>query len=336
MKLDTRRAAGFLRDPGPCRAVLLYGDDAGLIRERGNVLTRLVTGSLDDPFRVVELDRAGHDRLEDEASSLSMIGGRRVVRVREASDALTGAVKAILAGPAEALVILEAPALPGKSRLRALVEAAQDAAALSCYPEEGAALEATLRAGLSAFGVRLEPHAAAWLVGQLGSDRGVVHREIEKLAVYAEEGGTVDLDAARACVGDHAALSLDDALYAATAGDPPRADRALERAFAEGATAVGVLRAALLHVQRLYRIRLAMGRGTAADAVRAARPPVFFRRAQPMVRSLEAWSAPALLTLAGQLLAAERACKQTGAPADAICRDLMGRVMRRGSAARRT
>ncbi|HJS87316.1 MAG TPA: DNA polymerase III subunit delta, partial [Acetobacteraceae bacterium] len=84
MKLDSRRIPAFLRDPGNIRVVLLYGEDVGMIRERAEALTRAVAGGLDDPFRVAELARDEVDRLEVEAASLSLTGGRRVVRVREA------------------------------------------------------------------------------------------------------------------------------------------------------------------------------------------------------------------------------------------------------------
>ena len=125
----------------------------------------------------------------------------------------------------------------------------------------------------------------------MGADRVSTREEVEKLALYVGPGGRVDLDAAMACVGDLAGLSLDDALFAATEGDVARADRALELAIAEGATPVGVLRAALMHLQRLHRVRLAVddGRST-ADAAKAARPPVFFRRVGAFSRALELWS----------------------------------------------
>ena len=98
-------------------------------------------------------------------------------------------------------------------------------------------------------------------------------RRLEKLALYAGPGGRVDLDAAMACVGDLAGLSLDDALFAATEGDVARADRALELAIAEGATPVGVLRAGLMHLQRLHRVRLTVDDGlSAADAAKACSP----------------------------------------------------------------
>ena len=118
-----------------------------------------------------------------------------------------------------------------------------------------------------------------------------------------------------ACVGDLAGLSLDDALFAATAGDVALTDRALELAMAEGAAPVGVLRAALMHLQRLHRVRLAVDAGmSAAEAAKAARPPVFFRRVGAFTRALGLWSSAALMAAMAGLAEAERACKRTGAP----------------------
>ena len=189
MKLDARRVAGFLRDPGACRVVLLYGDDTGLIRERAEALVRGVVGARDDPFRVVELAREQIGQLADEACSLSLTGGRRVVRVREAGEGATEPVKSVLAGKGPALVVLEGAALAPRSRLRALVEAAPDAAAIGCYPEEGRALDETIRAALTEAGVTAEPEALHWLAGRLGADRAATRQELAKLALYAGPGG---------------------------------------------------------------------------------------------------------------------------------------------------
>ena len=89
MKLAPQRVAAFLRDPGPCRVVLLHGEDHGMIRDRAAALVRAVAGSLDDPFLVAELGREDIVRLADEAASLALTGGRRVVRLRETTDAAT-------------------------------------------------------------------------------------------------------------------------------------------------------------------------------------------------------------------------------------------------------
>ncbi|MEJ0018428.1 MAG: hypothetical protein WDN25_18085 [Acetobacteraceae bacterium] len=225
MKLAPQRVAAFLRDPGECRVVLLHGEDHGMIRDRAAGLVKLVAGSLDDPFLVAELTRDDISQLADEAASLSLTGGRRVVRMRDATDAATDQVGQILKGRAPALVVLEAPGLATRSRLRTLVEAAPDGAAIACYPEEGRALSETIRTVLSEAGVGIDADTLGWVADQLGADRASTRAEAEKLALYVGPGGRVDLDAAMACIGDLAGLSLDDALFAATEGDVARADR---------------------------------------------------------------------------------------------------------------
>ena len=322
---------GFLKDPGACRVVLLHGDDAGLIRDRAEALVRAVAGSLDDPFLVADLNRETIGRLAEEASALSMTGRRRVVRLREATDAAAERIRVILAGNTTAFLVIEAPGLASKAKLRALVEAAADGAAIACYPEEGRDLEQTIRTVLGEAGVTIDGDAMAWLGGQLGADRSSTRLEVEKLATYAGPGGRVDLDAAMQCVGDLAGLSLDDALFAATAGDVAAADRALELALAEGTSAVGVIRGGMLHLQRLHRVRLAMAEtGTsAADAARSARPPVYFRRQGAFARALGLWQPEALAGALGYLADAERACKRTGAPDEVLCRNAVLTLARR-------
>ena len=305
-----------------------------MIRDRAAALVRAVAGSVDDPFLVAELGREDVGRLAEEAASLALTGGRRVVRFRDATDAATEQTAAILKGNAPALVVLEAPGLATRSRLRTLLEGATDGAAIACYPEEGRALTETIRAVLGAAGVGIDPDALAWVSDQLGADRVSTRAEAEKLALYAGPGGRVDLDAAMACVGDLAGLSLDDALFAATEGDVVRADRALELAIAEGATPVGVLRAALMHLQRLHRVRLAADDGrSAADAVKGARPPVFFRRVAAFTRAIELWSSAALMAATAGLAEAERACKRTGAPDAVLSRNAVLALARRAAAA---
>jgi DNA polymerase III subunit delta len=335
MKVGPQRVAGFLRDPGNCRAVLLYGDDVGMIRHRAELLVRAVAGSLDDPFLVAELARGEMQRLAGEAASLPLIGGRRVVRVREAGETFAAAVDEFLKGKAPALVVLEAPGLATRSRLRSLLDAAPDGVAIGCYPEEGRALEETIRRVLGATTSGIDQDALGWLTGQLGADQAATQAELEKLALYAGAGSRVDLDMAMHCVGDAAGLSLDDALFAATAGDAATADRALELAMAEGATPVGILRAGLMHLQKLYRARLLMGTGmSASEAAKAARPPVFFRRVGAFTKALNLWSSASLELAMVGLSQAEQNCKRTGAPDDTLSRHAVLTLARRAMAGR--
>ncbi|HEX2942534.1 MAG TPA: DNA polymerase III subunit delta [Rhodopila sp.] len=337
MKLAAGQIPAFLRNPKDCRVVLLFGDDVGMIRDRAEILVRSVAGSLDDPFLVTELAREDIRRLPDEAAGLSLMGGRRVVRVREATDAATDPVQTLLKSAAPALVVLEGAGMATRSKLRTLLEAAPDGAAIGCYPEEGRALEETIRETLRAAGAGIDPDALTWLAEHLGADRASTRGELEKLALYVGPGKRVGLDDAMACVGDLAGLSLDDAMFAATTGDIGTADRALETAMAEGAAPVQVIRVALGHLQRLHRARLAMDEKgmSAADAAKTVRPPVFWQKVGAFSRSLSLWPASSLVAGMATLAEAERGCKRTGWPDQVLCRNAIMTLARRSAVAAR-
>ena len=332
MKLDARDFAALCKDAGRLRALLLYGPDAGLVRERGESLARATAGALDDPFRFTELTKPDPGTLALEASALSFSGGRRVVRVREATDGLTAALTAACKDAAGSLIILEAGELAPRSKLRAWAEKDAHAGALACYAEEGAALKNTLRTLFEAEKVAIATDALDWLVQHAGSDRGMIRAEVEKLSLLVGAGGTVDLDSVQLVAGDQADLSIEDALYAATRGAIAEADRAAAAALAEGASAVGLIRAAHGHMDKLARIAAARETGLSAqDAVKALRPPVFFRRERAMLEAADLWRAATVATVQLALRDAEMQCKRTGLPAEAIAHAAVLAIARRAT-----
>ena len=115
------------------------------------------------------------------------------------------------------------------------------------------------------------------------------------------------------------------------------ADRALELAIAEGATPVGVLRAGLMHLQRLHRVRLAVDEGpAAADAVKGRAAAGVLPAGGCVQPGGRVCGRPASLMAAMAGLAeAERACKRTGAPDAVLARNAMLALARRAAAARR-
>ncbi len=334
-KLDPRRIAGFLTEPGPAfRVALLFGGDPGLVRERAATLILSLTEG--DPLRLVEVPREGAkdaSLLAAEAATQALTGGRRAVRVREATDAFAAAAREALAGPGPGLVVLEAGDLPARSKLRALLEPAPNAAVIACYPERGPDLAGSIRRILAEHEVQAEAAAVEWLAQRLGDDRLLLRRELEKLALYVGPGGRVTQEEALACVAEGSALDLEEALIAALAGDVGVADHALDSAFAEGAAAVQVVRAALRQVQRLHLAALAVAGGAApAAAIDALRPPVFWKHKDSLARALRAWRPEALEAAGAALLEAERRTKTTGLPDSLIARAAVMALARQAAA----
>lgn len=338
MNIAGARVAGFLRDPDPTiRAVLIHGVDRGLVRERADLLVAAVAGDPSDPFRVAELAaRTVKDdpaTLADEAAALSLTGGRRAVRIRDATDAVSDACAAMLdTTPGAALVVVEAGALAKRSSLRQLFETAADAVAIACYEDQGEVLATLISDTMRRHGLTVTAEALDFLAANLGSDRAVTRSELEKLALYVDGEETVRLEDAQAVVGDSAALSVETTILAACRGDVRAVARALDRAFAEGVQPVSMLRTAARHLQRLHlaRAHIAAGR-TAEQAMAALRPPVFKGIAGRFREQLRRWNEGRLAVALHLVTEAEIDCKTTGMPAAAIC----GRtLMRLAQAAR--
>jgi len=346
VRLAAGRIEAFLRRPDPqTRAVLLYGPDAGLVRERAETVARAICPDLSDPFRVADLTPAtltgDPARLADDAAQISLMGGRRVIRVREAGDALAALFARFLASSGDArgedgVVIVEAGDLPGRSALRRAFDDSPAAAAIGCYPDSARDLAQVIREAFAAHRIAASRDALDFLVEHLGGDRLLTRAELEKLTLYAGDGGHIELDDARAAIADSAALSLDDAILAAAEGDAAALDRALARVFQEGESPVSVIRALLRHLQRLHLLTARIAGGDSVEAaIRAARPPIFFKQQDSYRRQLTSWSETRLRRALDRVAEAEFRMKQTGYPAETICREALFAIARAAAAGRR-
>ncbi|MEQ8967607.1 MAG: DNA polymerase III subunit delta [Azospirillaceae bacterium] len=335
MKIAPAKAEAFLARPDPSvAAILLYGPDAGQVRERGAALVLRALGVADDPFRLADLTgrEVGQDpaRLVDEAASQSLMGGRRVVRVRESAESVTEPLRRALDGaPGDTLIIVEAGELTPRSGLRKLAEGHDRAAAVPCYLPDGDAIAGLARQVLKEAGKTLDPEAETALVDSLAADRQLARRSLEKLVLYLGDEPVADMAAVRATVGDSAEQSLSELALSVGDGDMAAVDRALATLGAEGTSPVGILRALQRHFQRLHQAAAAMAGGAAPDqAMGRLRPPVFFKEKGRFGGQLRRWPVARIEDALARLMEAEAQTKRTGAPDAAICARVAYQVTR--------
>ncbi|HUK06675.1 MAG TPA: DNA polymerase III subunit delta [Stellaceae bacterium] len=330
----------FLAKPDPkWRAILVYGPDQGLVRERAEALAKAAVPALDDPFSVAMVPGAtlasDPARLNDEMAAQSLAGGRRLLRVRDAGDALAETCEELLEEPpaGDSLCIMEAGDLATRSALRRVFERASNAAAVPCYVDGARELGDLMRSVLGSHRLVASAEAQEYLTDHLGADRGVSRAELEKLALYAGDGRRIELEDALAAVGDSAALTAEDAAFAAAEGNTERLERALSRAFEEGENAVAILRGAMRHFERLQLTGLRIAAGSSAEeAMRVLRPQIFFKNQESFSAGLRRWPPRRAAVALRLLLEAEQNTKRTGFPDRTVCSECLLRLARGGQA----
>jgi DNA polymerase III subunit delta len=326
----------FLNRPDPAvRVALFYGRDLGVVRERGAELAAKVADRPDDPFDVALVTEADLDedpgRLVDELMALSMMGGRRLVRLRLASErAAPGrlaadALERHAAGEynPEAFFLIEAGDLGRDSALRKAAEKATAAAAIPCYEDEPGDLARLTREALAKDRLALTAEALDLFVRRLPHERGVARREIERLALYLGPGTGVTgtADDLTDFLGVEPEASLSEAAQDAFGGRLAAAQAALRRAANEGERGPAAVRAMGQHLMRLRRT--ATLRAAGAELAQAAKQAgVFWKNEREFLRQARAWDLPQLDEVQPEILAADRACKQTGAPDQLIAERL--------------
>ena len=108
-------------------------------------------------------------------------------------------------------------------------------------------------------------------------------------------------------------------MHAAFGGDLGETSRLFHRLVDSGTASSSLLSLALAFSARLMRFRTEMRRGKSAEAViRDARPPVFYKDQQVIVRALGLWKEEALLAASQIVSRAIRESRDYAALADQI------------------
>ena len=324
MKLTYRQIDGFVKKPDPAaRAILIYGPDDGMMRERAGVIGKLVVADLNDPFNVAVMtaDALSSDsaRLNDEANAMSMMGGARLIRIEGAADALTPILKDYLKNPSPTnLVIIEGGDMAAKSSLRKLFETAPNAAAIPCYTASAGDVQTLIRQELQSSGHAIDPDAMTWLGQHLTGDRALARNEIEKLLIYMgqpQPGIRIRLEDVQACCGQDGEHSLDDLIYATAGNKPEIAIRTFRQLIDEGTALVVIQRSLQNHFRRLHLTRSMMENGKSqGEAMGSLNPKIFFKWEDSFRDQVGRWPIGILETTLNRLAALEADCKKTGVP----------------------
>ncbi|HEV2363790.1 MAG TPA: DNA polymerase III subunit delta [Caulobacteraceae bacterium] len=318
--------AAIAHPPTGLSAALICGPDSGLVSERADALAAAIARDPNNPFDVARvgdgLSGVDSDLLEHELTSLSLMGGRRLVRLRFRPDAPAATDRAAAAlerhlGEAfnpDAFLLIETGHLRSGSGLLRLAEASKQCLAIVCWEQDAGEIVRLIRQRLAEDGLRISPEALDALAVRLPQDRALAQRELERLILFFGPGlprpiSEPELDSFWGAESD---VSLSQAALAAFGGRLEAALAALRKAERAGEGGVAALRALGMHLLRLRRVGALSRAG--ADAKAALRSGgVFWKDEADFRRQLRAWTGPGLDRAQAELLTADRQCKRPGA-----------------------
>jgi DNA polymerase-3 subunit delta len=324
----------FVAKPPPARPiVLVFGPDAGLVRERAE---KVIIASVDDardPFALVHLDgdalAAEPSRLIDEARTVPLFGGRRAVWIKAGGKSIAAAIEPLLVDPpADCRIVIEAGELRRTAPLRAACERAKSAAVIACYPDGERDLARLIDQEMRAANLTITSDARTALMALIGGDRQASRSEIGKLLLFAQGRDRIELDDVIAVVADASALELDALVDATFAGRAAEAEAQFTKALAAGTTAGTALSAALRYVLLLHKARLAFDSGDEPGAALGVFiPPLRFNRRPLVEAALKSWTAQRLERAMENLAEAAHEIRKLRTPVDTLAEPLAQRAL---------
>lgn len=319
---DIGRAFKTLAQDHYC--VFAYGPDTGGVRDMLKRAQEAITNGAEiDPLSKLDISpetlSADPAKLYDEAAQQAFFGGPKIIYVGPVADSHAPTIAGVLEDDLPAYILIEAGNLPPKSKLRKMMEGAKNAYSIACYLDAERDIDQLIDTILAGGGVRVSRDARLFLRSHLGNDRSITRRELEKVALYAGVGAggdapkAIELEDVRALIGSNAAETTDDIAAAAFSGLGDTADHLLGNALREETNGVEIVRALARRCLRLMTAAHHVESGkTQEEAIKALRPPVFWKDKGAFTAQLSRWRLSRLEACLSLIVQAEATLKGQG------------------------
>jgi DNA polymerase-3 subunit delta len=328
--IKAHQAAAFMKAPPPqLSAALFFGSDVGLVSERSAALAAALADRETPRGEIMRLDdtelEADPARLEVELQMRPMFSSRRIVRAIAGRRITAQRIEPLLtSGPLEGLLIVEAGNLKTDDRLRRLFETSSGCYAVACYPDSAEDLDDLIDEVLAPYRIAIEADARGLLQSRLGADRALSRAEVEKLALFCLGRPAITLEDVENIVGDASDLVLERIAIAAAAGQTQTALNDFGRALASGESAQTVILITQRYFMKLHKVRTSVDAGQRLDdALKAMRPPLFFKQRDAFARQVRRWSRAQLDQALKRIADTAKAARLTSALEDVLTERLI-------------
>jgi len=244
---------------------LLFGPETALVNYRLNLIAKKIAPNLSDPFLVANIskEKLVEDKaiLADEFFSYSMLGGRKLILIRDA-DAQAGAALKMLfsdqdfAKKSDNFILIQGGDLDKSSALRKLCEENPRFAAIACYEDDERVIKKFIADELLRHKVKFNLDVTLILFEKFGKNRQIILAELEKILVFLGEEKNLTVELVKKLSASEAEISANEFVENFAA---QRFDLALliaEKLFRDGFEAITLVRFLSNFLQKLYQARM--------------------------------------------------------------------------------
>lgn len=305
---------------------LLLGDDAYLRDQFREEIIQKFLKPEDREYGLARVDLAQEPLLQVLGRALSpgLFAARQVLvltRVEKLREEEVKHLEAYFDSPAEQTVLIfEAARLDKRTRGAKLLLENCEVHEVDSPEDDAFVLEAVGRFAKE-LGVQLERNAAEDLVFAVGNNLGLLRREMEKLQVFAGDGGTIQQEDVAALVTQARNFNVFEMADFLAERRRGQALLRLRRMLAMGESPIGVVGALAYVFRQLLRARKLPRNSSSWQAAKTLR--MQGARAEAMVRQAHKFSSGQLRKGLGRLLAADIALKSSAPDPVAILETLV-------------
>jgi DNA polymerase III subunit delta len=265
---------------------LIYGPETSVVNYRFNLIAKKICPDLSDPFLVANINK---ERLSDnkgilseEFFSFSMLGGRKLIAVKDCDASAGNAIKELFsdyefAKKSDNFILIEAGDLDKSSALRKLCEENQNFAVIACYEDDERSIKIFIENELRRREIKFTRDVTDFIYEKLGKNRQIIMSELEKISVFLGENKNLTIDLLGQTIELQAEISANEFILNFAAKKFDIATIQAEKLLKEGFEAITLIRFLSNYLQKIYQAKSDIEHGAVdfEDAVKSQR--LFFK-----------------------------------------------------------
>ena len=307
----------------PYVCLLFYGTDEGEINKGfQEVKTSLGCNSNDLNIAHLTAEQIKKNPFiaTDEANTISLMGGQRILLIEEESSFSEASLTHFLDNKkSDAILLIKAGNLAKTSALRKEAEDNPFVLAFACYPPSEAELKKNIQGILFQAKKTASQDVLDILVQKLSSNAGIVQQEIDKLLLYLGDKKSISIQDIDAIITDSKETTFDDFCIMLAAGQTRKTQAAIKSFLQQNTQLSPLLWNLTNYFTILAKLTESKNKPDVQEKILAKNlKPNQFKVKPFLLEQAHLWTYPQTLSVLNKLQNLEKQTRQNGIPAETL------------------